>query len=102
MAIEPAWHAVVRHIPAAHPAADGHFPGNPIMPGAMLLAEILDAMALPGACEIRAAKFLQPVRPGTALSIRWRAKSATEIIFEALQGESLALSGTLLLKAEAS
>ena len=49
----------------AHPAFDGHFPGYPIVPGAVLLAEIeslLDAhdYAVVG-CD--SAKFLAPVAP---------------------------------------
>jgi len=29
---------------ADHPVAAGHFPGNPIIPGAMLLDEVLQAI----------------------------------------------------------
>ena len=64
-----------RHVAANHPAASGHFPGNPILPGAALLAEIISVIA-PGhpgrICrQIASAKFLHPVRPGDHLSIDW-------------------------------
>jgi 3-hydroxymyristoyl/3-hydroxydecanoyl-(acyl carrier protein) dehydratase len=57
-----------------HPAFAGHFPGTPIVPGALLLdaaVHALGASADPGAghCEIAATKFLSVVRPGEALSI---------------------------------
>jgi 3-hydroxymyristoyl/3-hydroxydecanoyl-(acyl carrier protein) dehydratase len=57
-----------------HPAFAGHFPGTPIVPGALLLDEavrVLSEAADPGAtcCEIAATKFLSVVRPGEALSV---------------------------------
>lgn len=73
---------VARHLAAGHPAADGHFPGNPIIPGAVLLREAVAAIAATvnaaagGAVagfEIRAAKFHHPVRPGETLVISWTA-----------------------------
>jgi 3-hydroxyacyl-[acyl-carrier-protein] dehydratase len=50
--------------PASHPAFAGHFPGAPMVPGALLLAEALAALGLGGAgLEIASAKFLHPVGP---------------------------------------
>ncbi len=61
-------------IPADHPAFAGHFPGNPIVPGVVLLDEALHALAthenVPIAgCTIAAGKFLSTVRPGEALTL---------------------------------
>jgi 3-hydroxyacyl-[acyl-carrier-protein] dehydratase len=68
-----------------HPATDGHFPGDPIVPGAVLLREIVRAIATdhPGAIcrEIAAAKFLHPVRPGETLAIDWDGTTSGEIRF---------------------
>jgi 3-hydroxymyristoyl/3-hydroxydecanoyl-(acyl carrier protein) dehydratase len=57
-----------------HPAFAGHFPGSPIVPGALLLDEavrVLSDAADAGAmhCEIAATKFLSVVRPGEALTV---------------------------------
>jgi 3-hydroxymyristoyl/3-hydroxydecanoyl-(acyl carrier protein) dehydratase len=57
-----------------HPAFAGHFPGAPIVPGALLLDEavrVLSEAADAGVdqCEIAATKFLSVVRPGEALSV---------------------------------
>ena len=88
---------------AAHPTAAGHFPGDPIIPGAVLLAEILRVIApVEGACEVRAAKFLAPVRPGDRLSVLWSTKDR-ETRFEAHStGGLVAVTGTLVLGAAAS
>jgi 3-hydroxymyristoyl/3-hydroxydecanoyl-(acyl carrier protein) dehydratase len=80
-----------------HPTAAGHFPGNPIIPGAVLLDEVLNAIAAGavGPCAIRSAKFLQPVRPGDRVLIRWEMQSSGQAKFECLllDPERLALTG---------
>ncbi len=80
-----------------HPAADGHFPGNPIIPGAVLLDAVLTTVGPGMPCEIRSAKFLRPVRPGDRVLIRWRASAGGDVKFECLLAESeqIVLSGTL-------
>ncbi|MBP2229540.1 3-hydroxymyristoyl/3-hydroxydecanoyl-(acyl carrier protein) dehydratase [Azospirillum agricola] len=72
--------------PADHPTAAGHFPGNPVIPGAVLLDAALTAIAGAegrdlGPCRLRSAKFLRPVRPGDRLRIEWQPASAGEIAF---------------------
>ena len=62
---------------AAHPAFAGHFPGSPMVPGALLLAAALDALALARAdLEIVSAKFLHPVVPETDVQVRCIAGAA--------------------------
>lgn len=83
-----------------HPAAPGHFPGNPIMPGVVLLDEIIGAALEHGqladaACVIKAAKFLRPVRPGEELIIRLQPQAHGQIRFECSVGGELAVSGSL-------
>jgi 3-hydroxymyristoyl/3-hydroxydecanoyl-(acyl carrier protein) dehydratase len=68
---------LTREIAADHPAFAGHFPGRPLLPGVLLLAEVLEAVrgcdplrALLGPSPgIGSAKFLAPVAPGSRLSI---------------------------------
>lgn len=96
-----------RHFALGHPAAAGHFPGNPIIPGAVLLREVVAAISAtdeaPGGraegCEIRSAKFHHPVRPGDTLVIAWTGETGGEIRFScAIDGsERPALSGALRL-----
>jgi len=61
-------------IAAEHPALAGHFPGSPIVPGVVLLDEMVRALEGEGALaagrwRIGAAKFVRPVRPGELLTL---------------------------------
>jgi len=72
--------------PLDHPASQGHFPGNPIIPGAVLLGETAHAIAAdleftPALCQVRSAKFLHPVRPGDRVLIRFSREAGGEIRF---------------------
>lgn len=64
------------HIPAEHPTGAGHFPGNPIIPGALLLAEVLRCIEQAqgqrfASCNIKSAKFQHPARPGDHIEIEY-------------------------------
>lgn len=84
-----------------HPTGAGHFPGNPIIPGALLLDTIIAAIAdrpdSDRSLVIRAAKFLRPVRPGAVLALRWQQGGDGAIRFECrlADADEMAVSGTL-------
>jgi len=65
--------AITRFVVAAdHPAISGHFPGHPIVPGAVILDHMIAvASAATGAsvAEVAQAKFLRPLAPGEVCSI---------------------------------
>jgi 3-hydroxymyristoyl/3-hydroxydecanoyl-(acyl carrier protein) dehydratase len=52
-------------IASSHPALPGHFPGNPIVPGVVLLDRIAAALERRGTrlARIGVVKFLAPLRP---------------------------------------
>ncbi len=93
-------HTVQLHVAHDHPAFAGHFPGQPLLPGVSLLAEVLEAAldepalaALIGpAPRIGAAKFLAPVRPGAQLTITLDA-GPRGVRFEVREGDRIAASG---------
>jgi 3-hydroxymyristoyl/3-hydroxydecanoyl-(acyl carrier protein) dehydratase len=64
----------VRHaIMADHPSLPGHFPDTPLVPGVLILDEVLAALRNRRQdCQltaIRAVKFLQPLKPGQLFTI---------------------------------
>ncbi|NIO39628.1 MAG: hypothetical protein GTO41_05205, partial [Burkholderiales bacterium] len=82
----------------------GHFPGDPVVPGVVLLDEILDAVyrefAAPAdaaVVTIRSAKFLRPVQPGEDLNIELRAGDEAVVNFICRVGNETAVKGSLLL-----
>jgi 3-hydroxymyristoyl/3-hydroxydecanoyl-(acyl carrier protein) dehydratase len=61
---------------ADHPSARGHFPGNAIIPGAVLLSTTLSAIsAVVGrdfaVCSLSSAKFASPARPGDCVDVEY-------------------------------
>lgn len=83
-----------------HAASQGHFPGNPIIPGAVLLSESLRAIAADlGASlvpfQIKSAKFLHPVRPGDRIRIEFSRNARGEVAFTCAVGERPVLTGQM-------
>jgi 3-hydroxymyristoyl/3-hydroxydecanoyl-(acyl carrier protein) dehydratase len=109
-----------------HPAFEGHFPGAPLLPGVVLLDEMLRAVQAdlpsgphlsaqncatheaPGngahpeagtlGCQwtIASAKFLQPVRPGETLTLEHEPLASGTVRFTIRSGGRAVASGTLV------
>jgi len=90
------------HISIGHPAFEGHFPGTPLLPGVVLLDEMLHAVLQSGAQDrvqnwtIAAAKFLHPVRPGATLTFEHERLASGGIRFTIRSGERAVASGLLI------
>ena len=69
-------------IPANHPSLAGHFPGQAIVPGVVILDEILEALRTWHAdCQlttIRTVKFLLPLKPEQPFTISFSARAAED------------------------
>jgi len=95
------WRTIPLQFAADHPTAAGHFPSNPIIPGALLIDAVLEALGeyarVDGEITVLAAKFFRPVRPGESLRIRWQFHAGSRATFECrLDGnDDLVACGTL-------
>jgi 3-hydroxyacyl-[acyl-carrier-protein] dehydratase len=87
-------------IAADHPVYAGHFPNFPVLPGAVLLDEVLRAIAGERGADfngwqIASAKFLGAVRPGDALRVEFDAQTTGAISFSVLAAGRKVVSGVL-------
>ncbi|HUR44414.1 MAG TPA: hypothetical protein VMZ27_00965 [Candidatus Saccharimonadales bacterium] len=85
---------------ADHPACRGHFPGNPIVPGAVLLDATLQAIetgldAKISSWSIKSAKFFRPVRPGDTVTFEYIKSGAADFRFTASVAGKTVLAGHL-------
>jgi len=89
------WQTQDFFIPADHPSAAGHFPGKPIIPGALLLDAVVAAIGQNN-ITIHSAKFLIPIPHGTPLLLRWQGGGGAEKRFECRTGDdALVMTGIL-------
>lgn len=103
---------LAHRVPADHPAFTGHFPGQPLVPGALLLAEVMEAVQrvpalaarLGGHPTLAAAKFLAPVRPGSLLAIALKpeAGAARGVRFDVRCDGAVAVTGRWVAAAESA
>lgn len=68
-------------VPAPARCFDGHFPGNPIVPGAILLSYASELLAVRGQAisGISRMKFAHPLRPGQPFDIEVAEGATTKI-----------------------
>ena len=95
------------HVPADHAAFAGHFPGEPIVPGVVLLDEALyrlsDTLRVAAhECAIHSAKFLSAARPGEPLQLAITRDADQGVVFAIRAPDRLIASGVLTLPARTS
>lgn len=83
-----------------HPALAGHFPGHPIVPGVMILHEVMESVRQLIGKPLRfvgipAAKFVSPLRPGESLVIALDEHSEGHTTFLCTVGSRIVASGSL-------
>ncbi len=84
-------------IAADHPAIAGHFPGHPVVPGALLLAEIVTRLSASGwaITGLRKVRFSLPVRPADVVEVECRPK-AGQYRFECRVAGEIVARGALI------
>jgi 3-hydroxyacyl-[acyl-carrier-protein] dehydratase len=87
-------------VPVDHPSFAGHFPKFPVLPGAVLLDEILQIIERDrridlAQWQIATAKFLNAVRPGDVLNLEHSAPNTGLIRFTVRALDRTVASGSL-------
>jgi 3-hydroxymyristoyl/3-hydroxydecanoyl-(acyl carrier protein) dehydratase len=91
-----------RWVPADHPSLAGHFPGRPLVPGVVLLEEVVLALAaLRGEARLVAVvnvKFLAPLGPGEAFTVSFRDPTAGDVTFRCQRAGQVLAQGRLTVE----
>jgi len=88
-------------IAADDPCLDGHFPGNPLVPGVVILDIAANALAGAGrrVVGVPQAKFSNPLRPGEAATLEFRpAADGRSVGFRCTSGERGIAEGSFLVE----
>jgi len=83
-----------------HPALPGHFPGRPIVPGVVVLDEVIETLTEAygqGSVVVGlpAVKLSSPLRPEEPLTIAVEQEDAETIAFTCRAGHRLVASGSI-------
>jgi len=93
-------------VDSAHPCLPGHFPDSPIVPGVVLLSEVLaeQRRRLPHArvVGIKKLKFVRLLFPGEAFTVEFGATGADNLRFKCRRDGELLAEGNFALEPSAT
>lgn len=87
-------------IPSDHPCLPGHFPGRPLVPGVVLLEQVIAAVEAAhgplSGLRLPQVKFLQPLLPEQSAQVELDMLGAARWRFRVRRGEDLLASGEVV------
>ncbi len=87
-------------VAADHPCLPGHFPGQPVVPGVVLLDAVQAALATQvgeiAALSLPQVKFLQPLLPDQLAEIELNETAGGRWCFRIVRGNELIASGEMV------
>lgn len=88
-----------------HPALPGHFPGNPIVPGVVLLSQVWEAVCRQAGTPLQctgwpSVKFLAPLQPGVPFRVEVEFSATQSAKFVCKTAESTIAQGSVRFAAE--
>ena len=91
---------VRRVINPDHPALAGHFPGNPVVPGVVILGELVQATETwlnwsGDPVSVTSIKFMRLLRPSEAFTLHLERLSENRVSFAVLRSQDRIAAGTL-------
>ena len=88
---------------ASEPFFAGHFPGEPLVPGVVILERVVEEISRRAGVKrwpqhFDAVKFLAPLRPGDAMTIELEALDAARVRFRCHSGKTAVATGRVTLR----